>query len=1090
MSATETGAEVTKSASGQSGQPGQSGQSGFWKALAVRPGEVEQIRRLILCSTLVGFALVFFFSGSNALFLERVGADSLPWVYIANAPLVIAAGLGYAFWSRRSSTATVLRGSIWLLTASVAALWLWASTTDGGTASFALAVWFRFLFIFGFLGLWEIASAAFDVRQAKRLFPAVALGAMVAFVIGGVVITGLTAVIGTVHLIAISACFFALYGLAFARAMEGADFEAADESTPATPREIVADRFSRNLAIMRSITILLIFVTEFVFYEQVAANFSSDASIARFLGVFMAVATLTMVICTALVSAKYISRYGVGVGLATMPVGVLVMAVLLGIYGSVIGINFGFFALAVLANLVNMVLANAIETPVGAVMYQPMPVERRMPVRVAVDGWLGSVAVLGAGLLLLAFDRFGFDDVRPFVWLLAAIGLVGVVIARRLYADYRQALAEATVVAFSSSSQGGPGVAADGSSTGSAAGSTAVSTTLLAELNEGRGRLQAGLTADDPAAAFAIAALAQDLDDDPLALILPDLADSDDPEVARLAIAALVDSGDQAHHGRLASIAVDQLRPEPVRASALAGLATLDAAEAEAAAATIRRSDSQRLDRVEAHELAVQVHAIAATANPNGPEVDELIGRARSETAADRRFAAQVLAAARPDATLSEPLRDVLAELIDDRDDAVRAIALEAARQRVDPELGRRLVAVGNHPQHRRRAVEALSTGGSESVEMLDGVIGDLPESYVVDLVDHVYAPNTRRPVVLHRFLEPNATSPMRRAGFDASRRADVNLPATITRLLRDDVDFARGLLGAWRDAVQLDEDLTQPLAADADGNLVQADGDSTLPLVADVLSNEFEAARRAIWAGLRLAADATRVGEIELLIRRSDEDTRANAIEALDNLLPTATRQLVIAVLEPTNIAEAAEVVSGLPPQQERRSALVELRDNPRTMQSTRELLDHYLESGQKVETDDMSQTIERVIALKRVDIFSTLPYEILAELAQVATRREAHAGTEIIVEGDFGDELFALVAGEVRVERSGGTATVLSAGTVFGELAVLDPGPRSATVLAEVDCELLVVDRPMLLALTDRRPDVMSEIARVLSIRLRNTD
>lgn len=446
--------------------------SGLWSALAVRPSEVDQIRRLIVCSALVGFALVFFFSGSNALFLERVGADNLPWVYIANAPLVIVAGFGYALWSRRASTATVLQGSIWLLTASVAALWLWTITSDGQAASFALAVWFRFLFIFGLLGLWEIASAVFDVRQSKRLFPAVALGAMAAFMVGGALVSGLTALIGTVHLIAVSAGFFGLYALAFTRAIDGADFAAADESTPATPKEIVADRFSRNLAFMRSITILLIFVTEFIFYEQVAANFSSDESIARFLGIFMALATLAMVVCTAVVSAKYISRYGVGVGLATMPVGMIVMAVVLGLYGMVIGINVGFFALAVFANLANMVLANAIETPVGAVMYQPMPVERRMPVRVAVDGWLGSVAVLVTGVLLLVFDSLGFTDVRPFVWLLAAIGVVGLFVSRQLYADYRQALAEATTVAFSSAPAGG-GEA--GSSTGSA--------DLLADLN-------------------------------------------------------------------------------------------------------------------------------------------------------------------------------------------------------------------------------------------------------------------------------------------------------------------------------------------------------------------------------------------------------------------------------------------------------------------------------------------------------------------------------------------------------------------------------------------------------------------------------
>lgn len=133
------------------------------------------------------------------------------------------------------------------------------------------------------------------------------------------------------------------------------------------------------------------------------------------------------------------------------------------------------------------------------------------------------------------------------------------------------------------------------------------------------------------------------------------------------------------------------------------------------------------------------------------------------------------------------------------------------------------------------------------------------------------------------------------------------------------------------------------------------------------------------------------------------------------------------------------------------------------------------------------MSQTIDRVIALKRVDIFSTLPYELLAELAEVSTRRTAAAGEQILVEGEFGDELYALTSGEVQVGENPGV--VLSEGTVFGELAVLDPGPRSATVSALADCELLVVTRDMLLALTDQRPDVMAQIAQVLARRLRAT-
>ena len=134
------------------------------------------------------------------------------------------------------------------------------------------------------------------------------------------------------------------------------------------------------------------------------------------------------------------------------------------------------------------------------------------------------------------------------------------------------------------------------------------------------------------------------------------------------------------------------------------------------------------------------------------------------------------------------------------------------------------------------------------------------------------------------------------------------------------------------------------------------------------------------------------------------------------------------------------------------------------------------------------MSQVIERVVALKRVDIFATLSYELLVELAEVVDERTASAGEPILTEGEIGDELFALIDGRVQVDRSADAdvSVTLEAGTVFGELAVLAPGPRSATVVAETECTTLVLSRPTLLALVDRHPSVMSEIARVLAERL----
>ena len=135
------------------------------------------------------------------------------------------------------------------------------------------------------------------------------------------------------------------------------------------------------------------------------------------------------------------------------------------------------------------------------------------------------------------------------------------------------------------------------------------------------------------------------------------------------------------------------------------------------------------------------------------------------------------------------------------------------------------------------------------------------------------------------------------------------------------------------------------------------------------------------------------------------------------------------------------------------------------------------------------MSDLVERVVALKGVDIFSTLPYPLLAELAELVTESTFAPGAVIIAEGDLDQDLYALTSGEVVVTSSSAADVTLSAGTVFGELAVLNPGPRSATVTAVGEATMLVLSRPTLLALTDRHPAVMAEIARVLAERLQSS-
>jgi len=74
------------------------------------------------------------------------------------------------------------------------------------------------------------------------------------------------------------------------------------------------------------------------------------------------------------------------------------------------------------------------------------------------------------------------------------------------------------------------------------------------------------------------------------------------------------------------------------------------------------------------------------------------------------------------------------------------------------------------------------------------------------------------------------------------------------------------------------------------------------------------------------------------------------------------------------------------------------------------------------------------------------------------------------------------------VRVFEGSRTLNYLEEGEVFGEMAVLDPAPRSASVEAVEDTSLLEMDRPQLFELVESRLEVASGIIQVLSRHLRN--
>jgi CRP-like cAMP-binding protein len=134
------------------------------------------------------------------------------------------------------------------------------------------------------------------------------------------------------------------------------------------------------------------------------------------------------------------------------------------------------------------------------------------------------------------------------------------------------------------------------------------------------------------------------------------------------------------------------------------------------------------------------------------------------------------------------------------------------------------------------------------------------------------------------------------------------------------------------------------------------------------------------------------------------------------------------------------------------------------------------------------MITTVEKVLFLKSVDLFRALPGEELAQIAEIAEEQPFTSGDQVFSEGEPGDALYLVVEGSVRVHQGDRQLAQLGPRDVFGEMAVLDSEPRSATVTAVKDSVLLKIARDDFRDILQERPEIGMGVLKVLSRRLRD--
>jgi CRP/FNR family cyclic AMP-dependent transcriptional regulator len=125
---------------------------------------------------------------------------------------------------------------------------------------------------------------------------------------------------------------------------------------------------------------------------------------------------------------------------------------------------------------------------------------------------------------------------------------------------------------------------------------------------------------------------------------------------------------------------------------------------------------------------------------------------------------------------------------------------------------------------------------------------------------------------------------------------------------------------------------------------------------------------------------------------------------------------------------------------------------------------------------------------ALGRCPFFAGLSRRELMELAKATEDMDVEEGKVLTREGQTGSEFFVIVDGDVSVTKDGSQIRTLGPGDFFGEIALLEDTPRTATVTATTPLRFFVLTRQSFRSLLARQPEIEQQVTKALEERMRS--
>jgi AAA family ATP:ADP antiporter len=411
----------------------------------LKPGEGALV---LLCALYVAFVTASFLLARpirNALFLEEYGARSLVYVYVA-VPIALSLFIpSYNALGERLGPRRLLVMGLHAAAAMVVGFWYAFRFQPFPGLPAAFYIWVNCFGAIAPVHAWALIGSLFDTRQAKRLFGLIGSGASAGAIGGGLMASTLVGPLGSANLLLVLAGLImgaaATVGVIRRRAPSGA--ETVRASRPAPFRETLAKiAASRYLSLIAAMVFVVAMVTQWVGFQlSVVADerFGGDAdSLTRFFGQFNVLLGAAALAMQLVLTGPALRRYGLAVTLLLLPLSLL--------SGSLLVLIVPAFLPVLVLNAFDQGLRFSVDKASYELLYLPLPVAARAPVKAAIDvlGTRTADAVGGVVLGLVTQGLLagrGLDiELRGVAALCLIFTAAWIAIAGRLRREYVEAI--------------------------------------------------------------------------------------------------------------------------------------------------------------------------------------------------------------------------------------------------------------------------------------------------------------------------------------------------------------------------------------------------------------------------------------------------------------------------------------------------------------------------------------------------------------------------------------------------------------------------------------------------------------------------